>query len=193
MDTIKHPRRVKRTFKKGQGRKLLYPEAVDQEISKWILEKRDNCNAPVSKQIVRLKALSLIKPFNPHFKASDGWIKSFFQRHNWTLRRQTSIAQMLPILVKYYISYTYNVIPYSLLQMYGASQCVHQVSPNLHQVFLNDYDISLGCQSSNCTVTYKCMQMIAILIITQRECAPKFRRTCCFTCMHSHVCASKFR
>ena len=96
MDTIKHPRRVKRTFKKGQGRKLLYPEAVDQEISKWILEKRDNCNAPVSKQIVRLKAPSLIKPFNPHFKASDGWMKSFFQRHNWTLQRQTSIAQMLP-------------------------------------------------------------------------------------------------
>ncbi len=97
METVKHPHRVKRFFKKGQGRKLSYPTTIDQEISKWILEKRDYCNAPISKQVIRLKAISLIKPFNPLFKVSDGWLKSFFRRHNWTLRRQTSLAQMLPV------------------------------------------------------------------------------------------------
>ena len=43
-----------------------------------------------------MKALSLIKPIIPSFKASEGWARGFLQRNNLVLRAKTSIAQMLP-------------------------------------------------------------------------------------------------
>ena len=46
--------------------------------------------------MIRLKALSLIKPSLPNFKASDGWLRKFLSRNNLVLRAKTSMAQMLP-------------------------------------------------------------------------------------------------
>ena len=60
------------------------------------MEKREQQNVPVSKQAIRLKALSKIKPIQPEFKASEGWVDSFHRRHNLVLRQRTSIAQELP-------------------------------------------------------------------------------------------------
>lgn len=39
---------------------------------------------------------SLIKPENPNFKASDGWLRKFLARNNLVFRAKTSLAQSLP-------------------------------------------------------------------------------------------------
>ena len=49
------------------------------------------------KQVIRLKVLTMIKPFQLTFKASDGWVRDFLWRHNLVLRPRTSIAQMLSV------------------------------------------------------------------------------------------------
>lgn len=49
---------------------------------KWILEKREEINAAVSTEMIRLKGLSLIKASVPEFKASDGWLRKFLSRDN---------------------------------------------------------------------------------------------------------------
>lgn len=50
----------------------------------------------LSTQMLRDKALALIKPHNPNFKASEGWACKFIHRHNLALRARTSVAQKLP-------------------------------------------------------------------------------------------------
>ena len=72
---------------------------VDIESSyvvKWILEKHEECQIPVSTMMIRLKASSLVKPIMPDFKASEGWVRKFLARNNLVLRARTSIAQTLP-------------------------------------------------------------------------------------------------
>ena len=96
LDKVRVSKRSKRLNKKGGGRKLSYPKEVDDEILQWILVKREECNVPVSKQSIRMKALTKIKPIQPEFKASEGWVQCFLQRHNLVLRQRTSIAQELP-------------------------------------------------------------------------------------------------
>ena len=34
----------------------------------------------VSAKVIRLKAISLICPVNPNFKASDGWVRKFMKK-----------------------------------------------------------------------------------------------------------------
>ena len=84
-----------KTRKKGQGRKLSYPVAVDNEILAWLLVQRE-CHLAVSLQMLREKALALVKPHNAKFVASDGWVRKFMIRHNLSLRAKTSVAQKLP-------------------------------------------------------------------------------------------------
>ena len=96
LDTVKVTKRSKRKNKKGQGRKITYPQHIEDELMKWILEKREIQNVSVSTGAIRMKALSLIKPIIPSFKASEGWARGFLQRNNLVLRAKTSIAQMLP-------------------------------------------------------------------------------------------------
>ena len=55
----------------------MYPKDIDDEILQWILEKREECNVPVSKQAIQLKAQTKIKPIQPEFKASEEWVDSF--------------------------------------------------------------------------------------------------------------------
>jgi hypothetical protein len=52
----------------------LYLE-LEEELVLWILEKCEEKFVAVSTQLIRLKALSLIKDTNPNFKASDGWLR----------------------------------------------------------------------------------------------------------------------
>lgn len=42
------------------------------------------------------KAMALIQPTQPGFKASAGWLEKFLKRHSFTLHRETSIQQKLP-------------------------------------------------------------------------------------------------
>ena len=85
-----------RGHRKGQGRKVSYPQEIEEQLVKWILEKREECHIPVSTMMIRLKASSLVKPIMPDFKASEGWVRKFLARNNLVLRARTSIAQTLP-------------------------------------------------------------------------------------------------
>ena len=60
-----------RKNKTGQGRKLSYPQDTDDKILEWIIIQRENY-LPVSRQMICDKALSLVKPHQPDFKASKG-------------------------------------------------------------------------------------------------------------------------
>lgn len=81
--------------RKGQGRKTSYPKDIDEALVQWILELRDQ-QLPVSTDMLKQKALVLIKPGNPSFKASSGWCQKFYKRHSLVFRQKTSVAQKLP-------------------------------------------------------------------------------------------------
>ena len=70
----KNPR--KRENKKGQGRKIGYPQELEDKRLAWLLEKREVDYVAISTQGIRLKAMSLIQQVNPSFKASDGGLES---------------------------------------------------------------------------------------------------------------------
>ena len=82
--------------RKEQGRKLSYPKQLDDQLAAWISEKREESYIAVSSQMICLTALSLIRPTDPHFKASYGCLRKFMMRHNLVLRARTSIGQTLP-------------------------------------------------------------------------------------------------
>ena len=86
----------KRSNKKGQGRKISYPQELEDKIMSWILEKREEKCVAVSTKLICLKALSLIKDTCPNFKASDGWVRKFMKRNDLVLRVRTHISQNLP-------------------------------------------------------------------------------------------------
>lgn len=69
---------------------------IEEKLVKWILERREVDCVPISTQIVRCKALSLITPINLQFKASDGWVRKFMHRNDLVLRCRTHISQTLP-------------------------------------------------------------------------------------------------
>ena len=69
---------------------------MEEKLLAWNLEKRDELFVAVSTQLIRLKALSLIKDTNPDFKASEGWLQKFMWRNNLVLRARTHISQCLP-------------------------------------------------------------------------------------------------
>ena len=92
--TVKNP--GKRANKKGQGRKITYPQELEDKLLAWIMEKREAECVAISTQVIRLKALSLIKASNPEFKASDGWVRKFMKRNDLVLRVRTHISQNLP-------------------------------------------------------------------------------------------------
>ena len=58
--------------KAGAGRPLSYNEDIDMELCQWILEMRD-LHLPVQRKHVQRKAMALIQPTQPSFKASAGW------------------------------------------------------------------------------------------------------------------------
>lgn len=64
--------------RRGQGRKLSYPPSIDQELVQWILELK-NKQLPVSSDMVKQKATTLITPLVATFKASSGWCEKFYR------------------------------------------------------------------------------------------------------------------
>ena len=78
----------------GAGRPVSYIVDLDQKIAEWIHVQRD-LQIPVSIVSVMNYAYSLVNPVNPEFKASRGWVFSFFRRHNLSLRAKTSMSQKL--------------------------------------------------------------------------------------------------
>ena len=63
---------------KGVDRaQLPYPKEV-AKISEWILARRD-IHLPVAPELINSKENVLIKQQNPRFKASKGWLESFYE------------------------------------------------------------------------------------------------------------------
>jgi len=91
---IKNPN--KRSNRKGQGQKISYPQEIEDKLLAWVMEKREAQFVAVSTQLIRMKARSLIKEYNPNFKASEGWVRKFLSRNKLVLRMQTHISQSLP-------------------------------------------------------------------------------------------------
>ncbi len=77
------------------GRKLSYPKEIDDKLLEWVLCLRER-HLALSTQMLRDKALALIKEHNANFKASEGWARKFIRRHSLELRARTSVAQKLP-------------------------------------------------------------------------------------------------
>ena len=77
------------------GRMLTYAKEIDEKVLEWVLCKREH-HLPVSTQMLRNKAMSLIKGHNPAFKVSEGWLRKFICRHSLVLHAKTSVAQKLP-------------------------------------------------------------------------------------------------
>ena len=90
---MKPGKRKQRKNAKGQGRKVSYPPEI---VIEWILTNRETSYIPVSYGMIRLKALSLIRPVLPVFKASEGWCRKFLCRTNLVYRAAISMAQTLP-------------------------------------------------------------------------------------------------
>lgn len=70
-------------IKKGAGRPLTYSKEIEDDLIAWVLKQRD-LQVPVSRQDIQHKAL--IKPSNPSFAASAGWMDKFMCRHSLSVR-----------------------------------------------------------------------------------------------------------
>ena len=72
-------------LKKGAGRHMTYSKEIDYNLIAWALKQRD-FHLPVRRLELKLKAIALIYPHLPTFKASSGWIEKFMRRHSLPLR-----------------------------------------------------------------------------------------------------------
>ena len=75
----------------GAGRPLTYL----LDILSSLLELRD-LHVPVSILTLQEKAKRVVRPHNPRFNASRGWVERFFARHRLSLLSRTSVSQKLP-------------------------------------------------------------------------------------------------
>ena len=89
-------RNKKRKNKDGAGPPITYGEDLDLSLYQWLLEMRD-LNLPVHNSQIKRKAIKMIKPSHPSFKASMGWLTQFKTRHSLMNRQQTSVQQKLPV------------------------------------------------------------------------------------------------
>ena len=88
------------------GRSLTYPLEVKKDILSWFFELRD-LHVPVSIMTLQEKAKHVVRPHNPTFNASRGWVEKFFARHRLSLLSRTSVSQKLPkqlegLITKFY-------------------------------------------------------------------------------------------
>ena len=74
---------------------MSYPFELEQDIVTWVLQRRDK-NLAISRNSIQLFACTVIGPYHPEFKASDGWVQKFMIRNNLALHAKTSQSQKLP-------------------------------------------------------------------------------------------------
>ena len=103
----------------GAGRKVKLPD-MEELLAAWIFELRSK-NVRITRSAIQTKALEL-HTGEEYFSASRGWLEKFFRRHNFTLRRRTTVAQRLPQdLVSKVTSYIIRVRKMRSLQQYQLS------------------------------------------------------------------------
>ena len=78
LDEVKERKRRKKSNRPVQGRKLTYPEVIDDKLLQWLLEARD-LQVAISSEMLKQNAKLLICPVQPDFKCSNGWVEKFFR------------------------------------------------------------------------------------------------------------------
>ena len=79
----------------GAGRKHALPD-MEEELVTWIEALRAQ-NLRVTRSNIQSKALELARVYGSvEFGATTGWISKFLKRHNFSLRRKTTVSQRLP-------------------------------------------------------------------------------------------------
>ena len=79
----------------GAGRPLSYPSALDDQLLEWMMIQKD-LNAQITTYGLQEKAKLVIRPHNPTFSASTGWIEKFYARHQNILESSVPLNQKLP-------------------------------------------------------------------------------------------------
>ena len=79
----------------GAGRPLTYHKDAENELVAWILQLLDS-HVSISVLSLHEEAKKVIRPHNPTFSASKGWVEKFFSRHRLSLRNRTLVSQKLP-------------------------------------------------------------------------------------------------
>nr|CAD2196552.1 unnamed protein product [Meloidogyne enterolobii] len=94
LKSMKNPSTRKRSI--GGGRKLADSD-FDNALKSWINELRSK-KLRVTRNMIVLEAqkISISYPGLENFKASNGWLDYFLKRHNFSMRRPTSVAQKTP-------------------------------------------------------------------------------------------------
>ena len=66
----------------GVGRKISYPQEIEDKLLEFALKEKENCGK-ISMKNLKAKAISLVRSINNHhFKGSDGWLKKFIKRNH---------------------------------------------------------------------------------------------------------------
>ena len=77
----------------GGGRKPKLPE-VEEQLTEWIEHQRAQ-HLWVTRTMIQQKAMQFHFG-DEEFSASRGWLENFLRRHNFSLRRKTTVSQRLP-------------------------------------------------------------------------------------------------
>ena len=77
----------------GQKKKQKLPD-MEEQLALWIEHKRSQ-HLRVTRTAVQRKALELYQS-EEEFAASRGWLEKFLKRHDFALRRRTTVCQRLP-------------------------------------------------------------------------------------------------
>ncbi|GBN98627.1 hypothetical protein AVEN_33932-1 [Araneus ventricosus] len=82
--------------KAKESRKCTFPD-MDECVKKWVTQCRDQ-GFPISVQMMQRKAEDFAKElgYGKHFKASNGCLKSFKNRHKIVFRRLFSASASVP-------------------------------------------------------------------------------------------------
>ena len=100
----------------GGGRKAQLPD-MEEKLASWVLEQRFR-HLHVTRSAIQHKALELYQG-DEEFHASRGWLENFFKRHDFSLRRKTTVCQRLPRdLIPKVVSYLMKVRKMLLVQQY---------------------------------------------------------------------------
>ena len=93
-------RKTSKAFRlNGAGRHLLNDD-IDAELAAWVKSEREK-KLRISRRMIQARALELFKKKEAGssaetFQASIGWLQKFLIRHNFRLRRPTTVCQKPP-------------------------------------------------------------------------------------------------
>jgi hypothetical protein len=82
------------------GSRKPFDELLELNLMAWIDEMRSR-NLRVTRKRIQKNALWLHSESGDSapFAASDGWLQNFFDRHQITLRRKTTVSQKVPAVL----------------------------------------------------------------------------------------------